>query len=84
MQETIDFLESHFKAEKGLPFGKQKWDAWQTLKSTVLAQQTNNSDYAAALDAIITPMAISLGTEHSWVSGLMEISKRLNSAKVPN
>jgi len=25
------------------------YDDWQTLKSAVLAQQTNNSDYAAAL-----------------------------------
>jgi hypothetical protein len=39
IQETIDFLELHFKAEKGMPFGKQKWDAWQKLKEFILPKE---------------------------------------------
>jgi len=41
MQETIDFLETHFISEKALPFGKQKWDAWQKVKAE-LAQLSHN------------------------------------------
>lgn len=48
MQETIDFLETHFLSEKPLPFGKQKWDAWQKVKAE-LAQLSHNSGSTKSL-----------------------------------
>jgi hypothetical protein len=85
--EEFAMLEQILTCERvlfptGTPYDSTKWKAWQTLKSAVLAQQADNSDYAAAI-RIFHEWADAVG----YLGGITFCSwceERLHSAKSPN
>ena len=54
MQAIIDRLDAQF-ADPGYKYALLRREDWQTLKSAVLAQQTNNSAMDATCDTIECP-----------------------------
>ena len=52
MRTVSDIIEGCDYANGGTV--EIEWADWQTLKTAVLAQQTPNSDYAAAMKAILS------------------------------
>jgi hypothetical protein len=79
LEKCIDEIEFRFPGIASHPSIREEW---QTIKTVVLAQQTTNSDYAAALRVIEDICSNEMVS--SAVSVVRVINVRLNAAKAPH